>query len=120
MGGSRRGSNLHVSIHESEVTAIGSIVELTAIDFAKPHCFLGVQFFSDSAGLTPSVPTTGTITAKIKTYNSQIFELFPESNFSAANPATLSWAANTVAVQVIPSSIDVATFYRVVLTANEN
>jgi hypothetical protein len=119
MSTSRRGPNKTISIHESDVTAVGSGVIVEGIDMGRPHCFLGVQFFDSEDADTPAVPTTGTISIKIKTYNSNVWELFAEGNFSAANPATISWAANTIAVWITPSSIDVATHYKAIVTCNE-
>jgi hypothetical protein len=119
MGSARRGTDKLLDIHESAVTDIDTTITMLGLDMGRPHCFVGVQFFSDSAGTTPVVPTLGTVTVKIKTYNTQRFELMPESTINAGDPTTISWAANTVAIEVIPSSIDVASYYKAVLTANE-
>ena len=120
MTGARRGTNSLVVIHESEVTPIGDQLILPDLDMSKVHCFLGVQFFTSIDGDIVATPTTGTITIKIKTYNTNLFELMPEGSINAASPSTINWAANTIAVLVVPSNIDVATHYKAILTCNES
>lgn len=117
--GSRRGENKFVSVHESAVTAIGANIELDGIDMMRPHCFAGVQFFSDAAGTTPAVPTVGSVVIKVKTLNTQLFEQLVDGTITAAAPASVSWAANTTAVKAEPTGVDVATHYKLVVTCNE-
>lgn len=119
MSGSRRGANPLFSHTASPVTAIGDTITLAEIETVKTHCFAGVQFFSDAAGLVPAVPTTGQVAISIKTINSLIFEPAPGGIIPANLPSTISWAANTMEVRVIPSGIDVATHYKLVVTCNE-
>ncbi len=107
------------TLYESSVIAIDSVVTLENLDTTKPHCFIGVQFFSDSDGLIPAVPTIGTVFIQVKTLNTQVFEDPPANIIEASAITTVSWAANTVSVRATPSGVDVATYYKVVVTCNE-
>lgn len=119
MGG-RRGPNEILSLRESAVTPIGDAVTISDIEVFKPHCFAGVQFFSDAAGTTPAVAGAGTVVIKIQTVNTvPAFESIPDGVITAAAPTTLSWAANTLKVKAIPAGLTVATHYKLVVTCNE-
>ncbi len=113
------GSGGGVSLHESPVTAIGSVIILSGIDSTKAHCFAGIQFFSDSAGLIPVVPTDGTVTITIETTNTELDEATPAGTIQAITPVTVSWAANTQIVTATPADMAGAAFYKLVVTCNE-
>lgn len=107
-----------VTIHKSAVTAIGSVATVTGIDMSKPHCFIGIKFFSDSLGRYEATPTAGRLSFAIKTVNTDRF--IPQGDqIYAGVPTTLSWTANTEEVQVTPHDVNVAAYYQVVVTANE-
>lgn len=118
MGG-RRGPNGIFSYKESPITVIGSAITISGIDMNKPHCFAGVQFFSDSGGTTPATPTAGTMEIEIKTINTNLFEPAPGGTILGSEPLTVSWAANTKEVRATPANVDVATHYKLVVTCNE-
>ncbi len=119
MGG-RRGPNKIVQVTEGPITAIGSISDIGSLDITKVHCFVGIKFFADSGGVTPAVPTTGTVTITIRTLNNTPnYEDPPINTINAASPTTLTWAANTMAVRATPAGVDVATHYRMFVTCNE-
>lgn len=105
---------------ESEVVTIGTTILLDSIDAVKPHCFAGVQFFSDSEGLSSATPTAGTVQISINTVNTApVFELPPVSIIDATSPSTINWSANTQRVAATPSAIVGAAFYRLVVTTNK-
>jgi hypothetical protein len=119
MSGARRGPDNFFYMRESPVTAIATPIILSGLDQTRPHCFAGVQFFSDAGGTTPATPTTGTVTVEIKSINTELFEPAPGGTIIADAPTTISWAANTLAVQVTPAAVDVASHYKLVVTCNE-
>ncbi len=91
----------------SDVTAIASAITVDWIDPSKPHCFAGLQFFSDAAGETPVVPTAGSVAVAVVTVNS-----YPNSDSIEDSPIdisgaefTVSWDANTKSVTFTPTSI---------------
>lgn len=109
------------TILTSDVTAIGSNIQIDEIDVVKTHCFCGVRFFADAAGAVEATPTAGTITITIKTVNTDPrFEDPISSNvITAATPDTIGWAANTRSVKAVQSGLDVATHYQLTVTCNE-
>lgn len=116
----RRGPNKILAVIYSGVTAIGDVIILEGIDNIKPHCFAGVRFFADSEGTTEAVPTVGTIDIEIQSLNNEPrYEDPPLPQISAANPSTITWAANTLRVKATPNGIDIATYYRLIVTCNE-
>ena len=115
----RKGPNKTMHYQESPITAIGSDITLVSLDQVKPHCFAGVQFFSDSAGATPIVPSAGIVTIEIKTINTNLFEPVLGGIIDVRSPTTVSWAANTKEIKAIPSGITVVAYYKLVVTYNE-
>lgn len=105
----------------SIITAVGDTVVVSGLDSTKPHCFVGAQFFSDSAGLNKVVPTAGTITIDIETFNSTPALEQPQTpTIDATAPSTISWSANTFAVRGTPAGIVGANFYRLIVSCNES
>lgn len=118
-GGARRGTNKTMSFSESPIFAVNDIITLEDLDVVRPHCFAGVQFFSDSNGLVPVTPSAGLIEIYVQTVNSTpVFELVP-NHIEALTPTTISWAANTKGVRATPSGIEGASYYKLVVTCNE-
>lgn len=116
----RRGTNKLLTVYESDVVAVGETIELDGLDMGRPHCFVGAQFFSDAAGTTPAVPTAGTVTISVKTFNTQVYEPVADPVITASAPTTRSWSGNSIAVKAVPADIDVATHYKIVATCNES
>lgn len=113
--------NKHLSVVESPVTPIGSIIDLENIDPTKPHCFVGVRFFGDAAGLIPVVPSTGTVLITVKTVNNMdLYEGVPDGLLQATSPTTISWSANTLAVKAVAVTVDIASHYRITVTSNRS
>ena len=120
MGGARRGTNKTMSFSESLVFTVGTTITLEDLDVIKPHCFAGVQFFSDSDGLVPVTPSAGHMDISVQTVNSTpVFEPIRTSRIEASTPTTLSWAANTKGVRAIPSGVVGASYYKLIVTCNE-
>jgi len=120
MGGARRGPNILMTDFISPIVAVGTPITITNVDTVKPHCFAGVQFFTDSSGSTQAIPGAGTVVITIKTFNTDpVFEPTPAGTITGAAPVTISWAANTLDVKATPSGITVATHYRLIVTCNE-
>lgn len=118
--GARRGPNRLVTVIEGPITAVGVSSEIGDLDISRVHCFVGIKFFTDSSGETEAVPIAGTIDIAIRTINNNPrYEAPPISVIEAANPTTITWAANTLAVRATPTGIDVATHYRMLVTCNE-
>ena len=93
-------------------------LDLTADrDFgALTHVFLGVQMFD--AGGAPIDDSAGTFTVTIQTINTQKDESPTVSVIAADAPVTISWAANTHKIVVVPASLSTTVTWRVVATAN--
>jgi hypothetical protein len=119
-GGARRGANKTVAFIESAVFAVGSIITLGELDITKPHCFAGVQFFSDAAGTIPVVPSAGTVLIEIQTVNTApVFEPPLNNLITASAPSTVTWAANTQSVRATPAGVTGTVYYKLVVTCNE-
>ncbi len=119
--GARRGANKTLAFVESAVFAVGSIITLDELDITKPHCFAGVQFFSDAEGITPAIPSAGTVLIEIQTVNSTpIFENVIDNVITASATTTVNWGANTQSLRATPTGITGATHYKLVLTFNES
>lgn len=105
---------------ESEIVTVTTAITLDDIAADDPHCFVGVQFFSDSLGETSATPTVGSIDIAIQTVNTKpVFEALSDSKIYASAPVTLSWCANTEKVRATPSvAIEGATHWRIVVTCN--
>jgi len=115
----RRGPDKTTSVVMGPITPIADPSELTG-NTINPHCFVGIRFYADAGGTTPAVPTAGTVAIEIATVNnSPNFEDPPQPTIDAADPMTVSWAANTQTVHATPAGIDVATHYQMVATFNE-
>ena len=93
-------------------------LDLTADrDFgALTHVFLGVQMF-DSGG-DPIDDSAGTFTVTIQTINTQKDESPTVSVIDATAPVTISWAANTHKIVVVPASLSTTVTWKIVATAN--
>jgi len=112
--------NKRFTLIKSDIVAVGVTIDLDQIDTKHPHCFAGLQFFADDQGVAPATPGAGTITITIQAINSvPVFESIPSGVIDVMAYATVSWAANTVRVQAVPSGLTVATHYRLVVTCNE-
>ncbi|MEE8113954.1 MAG: hypothetical protein V3T23_06330 [Nitrososphaerales archaeon] len=103
----------------SDIVTVATTITLDGIDVIKPHCFAGVQFFTDGTGGTPATPGAGTVTITVKTINSTpIFEAVPSNVIDATDIGTVSFASNTTSVRALPAGVTTATHYRMVVTCN--
>lgn len=93
-------------------------VEVTEnLNSAAAHSFLGVQMFDGGGSLV--VASAGSFLVKVKTTNTQQFELLGAGGvIDATAPTTVDWSANTVAVQVVPTGLAGVTTWRVFITQN--
>ena len=113
--------NKDFKLIESVVVEVGDTIDITGLAADYPHNFLGVQFFSDAAGLVPATPGAGTGTITIETINNEnVFEAIPDSVIDATLPTTVSWDANTKSFRVVPAGITTATHWKAVWTGNRN
>lgn len=107
---------------ESEEVVLGDTVVLdlsTDGDFsALTHVFLGVQMFN--SGGARIVDSAGTFTITIETLNTRWPESPPTDVIDATAPTTISWAANTYKITVVPDSLSDTVTYKVVATADRN
>lgn len=103
---------------ESDKVVLGDTVVMDVDgDFQSlPHCFLGVQMFD--AGGNPITDSAGTFTVTIETVNTKQPEAPAVSVIDATAPVTISWAANTSKITVVPASLSSTVTYKVVATAN--
>jgi len=109
-----------LSIHESTLP-LPSVVtsEEFAVDPTRPHCFVGIQYFTDDQGATPSVPTAGHHTISVKTLNSTpAFQSPSPDMIQADDPQDISFDSNATRVKAQPSGIIGANFYKLVVTCN--
>lgn len=108
-------------VFESDVEAVADTIILDGLTEEMPHCFIGVQFFSDAGGTTPATPGAGTVAVTVETLNNEpVFEAVPDSPIDATAPTTLSWAANTKRVRLVPTGITTATHWKAVWTGNRS
>ncbi len=120
VSGSRRGANKSLAFFESETFAVGDIITLGELDITKPHCFAGVQFFSDAEGTLSVSPSAGTVLIEIQTVNTApVFEPALNNLITVNAPTTVSWACNTQSVRATPAGITGAAFYKLIVTCNE-
>lgn len=107
---------------ESDEVVLGATVVMTLTndgDFsALTHVFLGVQMF-DVDGVQ-IVDSAGTFEVTIETVNTKRPESPSVSTIDATAPVTISWAANTYKITVVPDSLSDTVTYKVVATANRN
>jgi len=105
---------------ESAEVVLGATVVLdlsTDGDFqALTHVFLGVQMFD--VGGDQIVDSAGDFTVTIETVNTKQAESPTVSVIDATAPVTISWAANTLKITVVPDSLSDTVTYKVVATAN--
>ena len=85
---------------------------------ALPHVFLGVQMFDSGGALI--VDSAGTFTVTIQTLNTKQDESPTVAVIDATAPVTISWAANTYKIVVVPASLSATVTYRVIATANRS
>lgn len=100
-------------------TPLAEIIDLKDLPSDLTHCFGSVEFFK-ADGTTIADPTAGNVFIRIGTLNTggQLEQVF--GTILAANPRTLSWAANTTRALVFvqgTSGDDVA-FVRLTITFN--
>ncbi len=114
-----RRKNKDFALVESVVVAVADTIDLTGLDSDFPHNFLGVQFFSDAAGLVPVTPGAGSGVVTVETINNEnVFESIPDSTIDATAPSTVSWDANSKSVRIVPAGITTATHWKAVWTGN--
>ena len=107
------------SYFESAVTAVASTITIENINPSKPHGQAGLEFYSDSGGTTPVIPTAGTVAIGVKTVNTpQVFEAVTGGTITASTPTTVNFSGSTIAVQAVPTGITGATHYRLTVTAH--
>lgn len=104
---------------ESVIVAVGDTIDMTGLRVDLAHCFVGVQFFADADGEATAVPGAGTVTVTVESINNPgLLEDVPDNVIGAPTPTTVSWAANTKAIRLVPSGITTATHYKAIFTGN--
>jgi hypothetical protein len=108
-------------MHKVESAEVGKTVtvemDLTDHDFGvQTHCFLSVQMFNVSG--VQIVDSAGTFTLSVMPINSAQYEVPSVSVIDATAPTTLSWAANTLKIKIVPASLSDTVTYKVVATSN--
>jgi hypothetical protein len=104
---------------QTAVVGPTDIIEVTGLPAEFPHNFLSAQFY-DASG-AQIIPTSGTILLEIETVSgSPNFELMLDGVIEAADPSTLTWAANTHSLRATPTGLDVGGVHswRMVATFN--
>lgn len=103
----------------SAIVTVGTTIDFEGLNESKPHCFVGVEFFSDIAG-TPATASAGTVAVTVATANGggASFEAFPDNVIAAPTPTTLGWDGNTQKVKLVPTGIATATHWRATVTQN--
>jgi hypothetical protein len=94
---------------ELDLSTLGDFIALT-------HVFLGVQMFN--AGGSPIVDSAGTFTVTLQTDATRRYESPVASVIDATAPTTISWAANTYKIKVVPATLSDTVTYKVVAVAN--
>lgn len=108
---------------ESDIEVVADTIVIDGLTEEMVHCFLGLQFFEDSAGATPGTPTAGSAVVTVETLNSEpVSEPVPSNTIDATAPTTVSWDANTRSVTIVPTGISggSVTHYRAVWTGNRS
>ena len=105
----------------SDVEVVADTIVLEGLSPDMPHCFVGIQFFSDAGGTTPATPGAGTVTVTVETVNSEgISEAVPDNVIDATAITTVSWDANTKSITLVPAGVTTATHWRATWTGNES
>ena len=92
-------------------------VEMTGLDGALTHCFLGVQMINHRGEVT--FASAGTFYVQVRTVNTALWEDAPVDHaIDATAPDTLAFERNVEGVRVRPTSLAGITSWRVFLTCN--
>lgn len=104
---------------ESAIVTVATTIDIDGLQANLPHCFVGAQFFDSIDGDTPTTPGAGSVEVTVKTVNNEPnYEEVPGNTIDATAPDTVSWAANSKAVKLVPTGITTATHWRAVVTQN--
>ena len=90
-------------VYSTAVTALaaGDTLDLSVSTPGQPHVFMGVEFFTSSAGTVLATPTAGTLTFLVKTVNlPNTWQTLPDSVSLAAVNEQVGVSANIIAVRV--------------------
>ncbi len=105
---------------ESDVEVVADTIIIDGLDPKLHHNHIGVQFFSDAAGLVPAVPGAGSINVDLKTLNTQVFEPAPTTNIPGTGPITLDNDFPAIEYRGVPTGITTATHWKMVVTQTRN
>lgn len=105
-----------VAVYQAAVVAKAAVTTL-ALDVLsdRTNYELGIELFSDAAGLVPVTATAGTFAIAVKTWVSpQAADAPLDDSIDATALGSVRWAARTKTVTVTPSGITGdALYYRV-------
>lgn len=84
-----------------------------------PHCFLGIEYFSNDG--TSVTPTQGLMYIYRMPSTANVYQTAPIGVLAAQSPqGELAWKGNTSKIKVVPDSISGADSYRVAVVCNKS
>lgn len=103
----------------SDAALPADTIQLEDLPTSGPtHVFLGVQMF-DSGGLNV-VASAGTFTVSVMTLNTKQWEAPFSATITGSAPLTIDFAANVVAIRVVPTGITGVTTYKAFVSFNKS
>ncbi len=105
-------------VHESDVETVATTITLAGLSARLPNSFIGVQFFSDSAGTTFADPGAGTVKIDVEHFAGQ--DHFEEviAALDATDPAIQQVAGNLSRAKATPTGLTTATHWKLVVSQN--
>jgi len=105
--------------YSSAITAVGSVALIEDINPSLLVHFIGVEWFSDAAGITPAVPTAGEVDVEAFDDTTRQWTPAQRDPIDATHLAhKSSYSANITAMRATPTAVTVATHYRLVVSSN--
>lgn len=105
---------------QSDITPVGSEINVGDLADLFPHNFAGVEFFSDDQG-TAAQATAGSVTISAKTaVNPQAYDEIKDGVIDATALRTVSFAGNITDLKAVASGVEGATHYRLNLYQNRD
>ena len=116
----KSGNDLYKHVYVSGAATSADTIDLSGLEAAFPHCFLGVKMFDGAGDEITDGSATGTFTVQVGTQNSGHLESPPTSTIDAAAPVTVDWAGNTERVTVSLAGASGITTWQVVISMNRS
>ena len=107
-------------VHESDVETVATTITLAGLSARLPNSFIGVQFFSDSAGTTFADPGAGTVLIEAEHFIAQDYFQTEVAALDATDPVVHQSVGNLSRVRATPTGLTTATHWKLVVSQNLN